>query len=152
MTDISKHFSNFNFQSLISNSKYSVRVNKHLAIAKYNHNTKPDPEDKDYEYSNMFCRGLIVNTDTNQIVCLPTPKSTPLRLLQDTINNSPVDTNIVLEPLLDGTMINMFYNVEDYDWEISTRTVIGAECRWTSQKSFRDMFYEILESGELVNL
>lgn len=146
MTDISRHFTTFNFQSLISNSKYSVKENKHLSIAKYNHNTKPDIADDDYEYSNMFCRGVIVNTETNKIICLPTPKSCSDTQLNGVFESVRGEENIRLEPLLDGTMINIFYNIEDSDWEISTRTVIGADCRWNSDKTFRDMFFEILEN------
>lgn len=145
MTDISKHFSNFNFQSLISNSNYSVRETPQLSIAKYNHNVKPEYPTN--EYFNMYCRGVIVNTETNKIVCLPTPRSCHVWQMTDLLNSHTEDMDIILEPLLDGTMINLFYNVEDSDWEISTRTVIGAECRWTSDKSFRDMFNEIVEKS-----
>ena len=42
-------------------------------------------------------------------------------------------------PLIDGTMINVFYKDE---WIISTRSEIGGYNKWTNKKSFRKLFEE----------
>jgi hypothetical protein len=79
-----------------------------------------------------YCRGAVVN-DNQEIVCLP-----PLRFKE----GQPTDTeNYVIQEYLDGTMINVFFNKK---WYISTRSRIGALCRWHTKKTFRHMFLDIV--------
>jgi hypothetical protein len=48
-------------------------------------------------------------------------------------------SDISIEEFVDGTMINVFY----YNgWHISTRSNIGANCRWYSKKHFSELFNE----------
>ena len=86
-----------------------------------------------------YCRGLIINYKTNQIVFIPPTKAkeclTSERLYE--LNNSP-------ESLVDGTMINLFYYNDN--WLISTRSNIGATNKWSSDNSFQEMFQECSES------
>jgi len=95
---------------------------------------------RDYESSYGLCRSIISNED-NQIVCYSPPKSIDRNVF---VNKYPVlDSNFIVEELVEGTMINMFYNKGH--WEISTKGVIGANTRFfkTSDKTnFRKMFFD----------
>ena len=95
---------------------------------------------RDYVSSYGLCRSIISNED-NQIVCYSPPKSIDRNTFA---NKYPVlDSNFIVEELVEGTMINMFY--DKGHWEISTKGVIGANTRFfkTSDKTnFRKMFFD----------
>jgi hypothetical protein len=76
------------------------------------------------------CRGLIMDY-SNNVVCIPPMKSIDTQYLPT--------GDIVYEEFIDGTMINVFYH---NGWHISTRSCIGANCRWYSNTNFSDMFDE----------
>ena len=87
------------------------------------------------------CRGLILEKDTNKVVCLPPTKSIKIEDFTQNINITGINhSNIIYEEFLDGTMINLFYYRDS--WHISTRSCIGANCRWFSKKRFDQMFEE----------
>ena len=81
------------------------------------------------------CRGLIMEIDTNNLVCIPPFKSMGLNEFSNVI---PKFSEVIYEEFVDGTMINLFnYNGE---WVISTRSNIGANCKWYSDKTFDELF------------
>jgi hypothetical protein len=48
-----------------------------------------------------------------------------------------------IEEFIDGTMINMFY---DQEWVVSTKTTIGATCRfYQSTPTFKELFYDTMK-------
>ena len=59
----------------------------------------------------------------------------PFNNFTDNVDNFE---DIVVEDFIDGTMINVFHHKEA--WHIATRSRIGANCRWFSNKNFSDMF------------
>ena len=94
----------------------------------------------EYESSYGLCRSIIAN-EYNEIVCYSPPKSIDRNVF---VNKYPeLDSNFIVEELVEGTMINMFCNKGH--WEISTKGVIGANTRFfkTSEKTnFRKMFFD----------
>jgi len=100
-----------------------------LILIKYN-KEKSNMKNNDV----LKCRGVVLDKDLN-IVCFPPIKSSELT---EFISDKTV-SNLDVEEFLDGTMINLFY----YNgWHISTRSNIGANCRWYSKKHFNDLFTE----------
>ena len=141
MSNLTKYFNHFNFQNLVDDPNVHTKTYEGLSLAKYNVNVKP-AECSIEEYYKHFCRGIIVKEGSNEIVCLPTPKRTEGNpYLTDTESESEP----IIQQQIDGTMVNMFYNTLTSEWCISTRTVINANCRWKSPKTFSEMFYEIVE-------
>ena len=88
------------------------------------------------------CRGLILDHTTYQPVCVPPGKSTPIDDFKEKYGLN--EGEVRYEEFLDGTMMNLFYHKsEKYDgWLISTRSCIGAHCRWYSNREFKDLFEE----------
>ena len=97
-----------------------------------------------YDYENepwlTYCRGAIINTETNRLVCIPPRKAEMNDNLKKMIEGYRED--YIYEPLIDGTMINMFYHNDD--WMIATRSNIGAKNSWDGKTPFSKMFLEIL--------
>ena len=107
-----------------------------LCIVKCYHN-------RIYDYDTYpwmkYCRGVVIDTKTNKIVCLPPQKGFQTNDIQKLIEG--YDEEHVYEPLIDGTMVNMFYHKDE--WMIATRSNIGAKNSWDGKQSFLTMFMEV---------
>jgi hypothetical protein len=113
---------------------------KKLALVKYHYDKKYDTDT--YPWI-KYCRGVIIDTETNKIVCVP-----PVKAVQET-NIDSIDTTFEdneYQLLVDGTMINVFNHKNE--WIFSTRSSIGATNSWDGKQSFYDMFQESVETNE----
>ena len=114
-----------------------------LYLIKYDKN-KCDMTDLDIRK----CRSLVLEIGTNNLVSVSPFKSDSLDCFTDVYNNNPGD--IVYEEFVDGTMINLFKYKDVY--YISTRSCLGAHCRWFSSKTFNMMFNDCLDNYDLSKL
>ena len=105
-----------------------------LTILKY---SKKHPHCNLEDQFTMKCRGLVVETATRKIVSVPPEKSYRFECFSSYVQNW---NDVIVEEFVDGTMINVF-NYQG-EWHISTRSNIGANCRWFSDKKFSEMFDE----------
>lgn len=87
-----------------------------------------------------YCRGAVIDINRHRLVCIPPMKSNEKDDL-DQIKNE-FDTRFEYQPLIDGTMINMFYHNDE--WFISTRSNIGAKNSWDGKMQFNKMFEEVV--------
>jgi len=124
----------FNFKNL-SVKNISNKGNKYKLI-RYD----KDALSRDCVSSYGLCRSIISN-ENNQIICYSPPKSIDRNIF---VNKYPdLDSNFIVEELVEGTMINMFFNKDH--WEISTKGVIGANTRFfktSVNTNFRKMFFD----------
>lgn len=129
--DILKNVSNFNeTKKKLEGLNLVVKeyLDKDLYLVKYDKN-KCDMKNKDV----LRCRGLIARISDNKLVCMPPSKSL--------IFDENIEWNSVrVEDFIDGTMISVFYHNDE--WMISTRSTIGAQCKWSSNKYFKELFEE----------
>uniref|UniRef100_A0A6C0CY86 Uncharacterized protein n=1 Tax=viral metagenome TaxID=1070528 RepID=A0A6C0CY86_9ZZZZ len=116
----------------------NIKINKfkNLKLVKYKYGSKLTNEYQKY------CKGAIYNCETNNFVCIP-PKNSEL------YNNQPLSKSVIIQDLIDGTMVNMFY-VND-KWNISTRSDIGCNNKW-SDKSFIKMINDICDINTITNV
>ena len=82
------------------------------------------------------CRGIVARISDLKAVCVPPFKSERL----ESFSKDIMWNDATVEEFIDGTMINMFYHNDD--WLISTRSRIGANCRWIGRKNFNTLFSE----------
>jgi hypothetical protein len=153
------------FQNFINkNNDYIQQLkNLNIIVKKYSHiNLIIVKYKKNYNYDFLnfpwikYCKGTIINTKTNKIICLPP-------LISTTINNDiPFITNLMLGPhndndndnenyqtLIDGTMINVFFH--NNEWFISTRSFIGAKNKFSNDISFKSMWDECFHHYDELN-
>ena len=117
--------------NLFKNEGLKVIKYRDLIIVK-NYYDKPLTFSGDNDYWKMYCRGAIIDTIKNKVICLPPAKS----IITD------MDYTFVggeTQCLVDGTMINLFYNNR---WLLATRGEIGGHNKWKNKKSFKKMFEE----------
>ena len=79
-----------------------------------------------------------------EIISFAPPKSLDFdKYIERTDVNMP---NNAVEEFVEGTMINMFFNKLTQDWEIASRSNIGARCCFYQDKkiTFRTMFLEAM--------
>ena len=103
-----------------------------------------------------LCKSLVY--DNQELLSVAPPKSISYKKFTQMFEFN--NENIEISQLIEGTMINMFYNHNSDKWIISSRSAIGGQyfyfrnqyyqdkynqCR---QISFYDMFMEALQAGE----
>ena len=116
-------------KSVLENLGLIVKEYNDLYLVKYD-KTKSVMENEDV----MKCRGIILEKDTNKLVCVSPQKS---------ININKNSEGVVIEEFYDGTMINMFrHNDVNY---VSTRSCLGAHNKYRSIKTFNTMFSECID-------
>lgn len=130
---------NNNYSDLFKKEGLKVVKYKNLLLVK-NYYDKPLSYTDENDYWKMYCRGAVIDTLTNKVVCLPPVKSVEY----DTISDDSSYLGSEIQYLIDGTMINLFYHNE---WLISTRGEIGGKNKWTDKKSFKQMFEECLDKN-----
>jgi len=112
------------------------RSKNNLSIIKY--------DKKHLNDLNEFTLGLFrsVITDGTKILSIAPPKSVQVSAFKE---NADI-VNYEFQEFVEGTMINMFYNSEKEEWEIATRSNIGARCKFYQDgpKTFRTMFLETM--------
>jgi len=102
-----------------------------LYLVKYNKDLSDMTDDEV-----RHCRGIILEKESNNLVCVPPFKSIKF---EDFSCITPQLSEPIYEEFLDGTMINLFWYEK---WMISTRSRIGANCTWFSNKTFNQLFNE----------
>ena len=130
---------NNNYSDLFKKERLKVVKYKNLLLVK-NYYDKPLSYTDENDYWKMYCRGAVIDTLTNRVVCLPPVKSVEY----DTISDDSSYLGNEIQYLIDGTMINLFYSKE---WLLSTRSEIGGRNKWTNKKSFKQMFEECLDKN-----
>jgi hypothetical protein len=106
-------------------------------------------KDSDDEYGTY--RSVIVDPDTNKIMCISPPKSIPNESFYEEF---PDKAGVVATEIIEGTMLNLFYDHRIASWEIASKGAVGGNYWYfrtqysalpgASQLSFRDMFVDAL--------
>lgn len=118
-------------------------------------------------------RSVIFNPVTKHVVSFAPPKSIPYSLFRDLFPSQTTAFPICVEEIVEGTMINLFWDSHYHEWEIATRHQVGARSKFftltdrekelfkwpawlndkketiTFKKTFREMFFELLRESEL---
>lgn len=110
---------------------------KRLHVIKYNKNS--------LNSTNISTLGLFrsVITDGSRVVSFAPPKSYSIDDFMSLTEHNTMD-NLEFSDFVEGTMINMFVNPITNEWEIATRSNIGARCKFyqDNDSTFRQMFLE----------
>lgn len=72
------------------------------------------------------CRGLILNTNTLEVYCRPFHRFYNVGEAPETVEGFNIDTAVCYEKV-DGSLIKVWYNPLDEQWEIATRGTAFAE-------------------------
>ncbi len=128
---------NSNYCEIIKQNGFKIKkYSKYNCILVKNYYDKELDYTNDSEYWKMYCRGAIIDTVQNKVICLPPVKAREIKYNDISFEDSEI------QGLIDGTMINLFYC--NNEWVIATRSEIGGYNKWNHKKSFRKMFEECL--------
>jgi hypothetical protein len=128
---ITKPFAKVLTETEVKDSNYKIiKYNKKL-LEKANYST------------HGLIRSLVVNKD-NKVVSFSPPKCITC---DEFMTKYPIKTDdIIVEELIEGTMVQLFWDSYDCKWEIATKSSIGGYNINTFTKiSFRDMFFDALK-------
>ena len=123
---------------------YQNKNNENHYILRYN-KQKADDISKYEQF-----RSLVLDKHDN-IVAYSPAKSTKVN--QESLSCiSDDEKRIQIEELVEGTMINLFFDTFKKEWEIATRSNIGGKIKYVQEpdkKSFREMFLDACNFTEL---
>ena len=137
---------------IIKRKKYTRNDNTYT-ILNYNKGFKIiDEEIKKY-------RSIIISGTDNKLMSISPPKSIPI---DEFMNKYPTMENVYIDDIIEGTMINVWYDERISSWEISTKSAIGGEYsyfmniegnnvedREVKNNTFREMFFDALGDFDL---
>jgi hypothetical protein len=90
-------------------------------------------------------RSVILDATDNTVVCVAPPKSVTFERFKE------IAVNVNITEIIEGTMINLFYNQRLASWEIASKSAVGGnywyfrtEYDGGKQMTFRDMFIDAL--------
>ena len=145
-----------NFSEFLDNSNNSLKITAKkytyaesiYTVVKYNKSLL----EKD-EYGTLgLARSIIIHN--GKVVCFSPPKSLDFNNFTETNTSG----DCFAEDFIDGTMINLFFNEINNEWEVATRSTVAANTQFfvnseTDKRSFREMFFEACRLSNLdVNL
>jgi hypothetical protein len=90
-------------------------------------------------------RSIVVDPSEKKLVSMSPSKSI---YLDEFMLMFPF-TDVIVEEFIEGTMINLFWDSYANKWEISTKTTIGGNVIFFSNKTFNQMFYETIDYCKL---
>lgn len=107
-------------------------------------------------------RSVILNT-SGDIICCSLAKSLDVEIFKASVkkrngdisstetqkekddeNYKKTEGRYVTSLMVDGTMVNVFWNENTNDWELATKSNIGANCKFNTDKTFRYMFLDCM--------
>ena len=127
-----------NWREQVDSLKRSIKEEKANLVRYLIKYKKPQLNATNYKTLGLF-RSVI--TDGKIILSFAPPKSLP----QDIFTAESLPEDRIYQEFCEGTMINMYYDSYTNEWEIATRSNIGARCKFYNPKSnqtFRRMFLD----------
>lgn len=115
---------------ICENSGIRVKDNDDLFLLVSNENESPIQQE---------CNGVIIEKNTNKIVCLSDTKFIDL---QSDNFREIVGSDYKMEYCEDGTLIRL-YNYKDHWYTATTKCIDAKQSFWSSQSSFDDMFWQV---------
>ena len=82
-------------------------------------------------------RSVIIDNTTTNVVCYSLPKSIPYNMMTTKYHIS----ELVAEEFVEGTMINIFWDIYKSEWYITTKKTINADCYFFIHKVSFHLFY-----------
>ena len=137
LKELNNHESFDSAKNVLTSSPYNLKVTENNED-----NTFMISYNKDSEKTNDFineCRGIILEKDTNKVVCYTFNRKHNSTFLKDELLNN-WDACKFYESI-DGTQIKLYYYNDK--WNVSTTRCIQAKnAYWYSKKSFEELFKE----------
>jgi hypothetical protein len=99
------------------------------------------PSGIDNQHQNAWVE---ISFPENKVLCFSPPRSVPYEKFKTTPMNNR--DNIIMSEIVEGVMVNLFYEHRTSSWEIATKCAIGGDYNFSGEKSasFREMFFECL--------
>lgn len=93
---------------------------------------------KEMTQNSGYVRSVVINEKTKEVLSFAPPKAL------HKIPNGLDFTKCQIEELVEGTMMNLFWNNTSNEWDVSTRNTIDANSSFITMKPFRVMFIEAI--------
>jgi hypothetical protein len=139
----SNNVSNFEeVKELLNTHNIRVKEDGDLYLVYY----KRENKDDSLNMLQLECNGMILEKDTNNIVCNSYNKFCKYR--NDLLDQFKLSfNNLYIEPCYEGTLIRVYYYGDSF--RVATKKCIDAkDSKWNSDKSYNELFREAVQNTE----
>jgi hypothetical protein len=103
-------------------------------------------------------RSIVVNPEDNTILCFTPPKTMTIDFFKES-NPNITSSDVIVNELIEGTMLTLFYDPRIESWELASKGAIGGNYWFyrtqynqltfkPAQPTFRKMFLEALRANQ----
>jgi len=123
-----------NAKELFESKSCKVHEYEGNTLVKYPHGVTLDDGEGGWL---KYCRGAVYSGE--KALYVP-----PFRFIEEKLEEIEDINTYTKQEYIDGTLMAVWHNDDKDKWYISTRSKIGALCRWQKPRTFRHMFLDIL--------
>ena len=120
----------------LDNTLFRVTTNLNYCLINYN---KTDLTQQNLSTLGLY-RSVIMDNTKGMLVCISPPKSVSPEWFMTSYN--PTDESVYAQEFVEGTMINVFWDMYTNRWMVNTKKKIGAICTFYSDITFETMFMD----------
>jgi len=149
-------FDAYPVSNIIETKKYQAAVDNNkveYTILNYNKEAIQDGDVNNGKYRSVILSDT--NTETSsRIICYGIPQSIPIEQWKHTHGNEFNQNDFLVNEIIEGTMINLFYDERCKSWMIATKTTVGGNNYYFKlnyginetepEKTFKEMFIEAI--------
>jgi len=101
-------------------------------------------------------RSVIVNENETRLLSFSLPKSVSINIFKEKYEYLN-DSKFIITEIIEGTMINLWWDLEQEKWEISTKKAVSGNYTYfknplvKKQKTFKEMFIDVIGGFESPN-
>jgi len=121
----------------------------------------PSPRIHPYKYPSVnLARSIVLNEDETKLLSFSPPKSIPFDDFKEIYKNLDLEKEdplwlgterFVINEIIEGTMVNLWWDYSNNKWEISTKKSVSGNYSYPNHpfpRTFKEMFIEIVGNYE----
>ncbi len=145
------YYNTDNYTSVVNKKTYKNNDIEYLILNYNNELMNYSEQDSNYR--------SVIKDKNDKLLCYSLPKSIEYKEFQNKYELK--DEDVIVREIIEGTMINVFYDEREEKWKMATKSALGGEYffyrneynnKEKNQKNFKTMFLESIRSDTNIDI